>query len=229
MSDANSKTSKSAILAIDTAMNGCGVAVYDPARGVIATDYSDDPRGQAQILIPLVQDVLEEASCGFDDLAAILVCNGPGTFTGIRIGLSAAKTFGLTLDIPVYAFTSLYGLALSAVKAGIKDDMLALVETRRQDFYVQGFDSVGKSIGEPQSLMENEIEVQGCVLIGDAVARFDKAGEYTHFDMARIDVATIARRFHDYPKELSADSTPIYLRAPDVSQPKNKPRILSDK
>ena len=214
------------ILVIDTAMDGCGVCVYDAARDAVFDEYDGEAHGQAQIIVPLVQRVLGDAGIGFDGLSDIIVCNGPGTFTGIRIGLSAAKAFGLAVDVPVWGITSLQALALSA---GIDRDVLAIVETRRQDFYVQGFDVDGVALCEAKSAMKDDVHVDGCVLIGNAVERFDPDGAYEDGGVRRIDVGVVARYFVKNPALFEGDVVPIYLRAPDVSRPKSPPRKLKIK
>ena len=219
-------SSKDAVLVIDTAMEGCGVAVCR-SDGAVFDAYHDDAFGQAQRLVPMVQDVLAKAGIGFDDVAGIVVCNGPGTFTGIRIGLSSAGAFGLALDIPVYAVSSLQALAWCAAAHGLDAECLAIVETRRQDFYVQGFDVNGAPTGDAESLMAEGVDVQGRVLIGNAVARFDPDKLYKDLGLSRIDVGEIGRRFLKSKDLFTSDLSPIYLRAPDVSQPKNKPRKIS--
>lgn len=214
---------------IDTAMTGCGVAVFDGVRDCTFDAYNDKAQGQAQQIIPMVQDVLVQAEIPFEDLSDVVVCIGPGTFTGIRIGLSAAKTFGLAMDIPVWGITSLQALALSALQQGVDDEMLVIVETRRQDFYVQAFDKEGVAADKARSVMADDIDVHGRILIGDAVKRFDPDNQYQHSDVSRIDVSVIARSFVEKRSFFTQDVEPIYLRAPDVSQPKNKPRILASK
>ena len=214
------------VLVIDTAMAGCGVCVYDVACDAAFDAYSDDPRGQAQVLVPMVQDVLKNAALGFDDLTDIVVCNGPGTFTGIRIGLSAAKTFGMVVNVPVYGVGSMQALAMSATNAGLSKEMLVVVETRRQDFYVQRFDGAGLALDEPQSLMVEDVDVGSAVLIGDAAQRFDPDGRYEHFDLQRIDVGVVAKYFSKSAELFNSDVEPIYLRVPDVSQPKKAPRKI---
>lgn len=212
------------ILVIDTAMEGCGVAVYDAARNAVFDAYNDEAHGQAQRLVPMVQGVLSEAGIGFDDLTDIVVCNGPGTFTGIRIGLSTAKAFGLTLGIPVLGISSLQALVLSA---GIERDVLAVVETRRQDFYVQRFDAAGAPVDAARSVMLEDVD--GRVLIGNAVQRFDPEAVYEDGGVRRIDVGIIAQCDLENRDVFDVDVLPIYLRAPDVSLPKNAPRKLEVK
>ena len=215
------------ILMIDTAMEGCGVCVFDGARDMVFDAYNDEPQGQAQRLIPLVQGVLNDATLGFEDLSDIIVCNGPGTFTGIRIGLSAAKTFGLVLDIPVWSISSLQALAMSAIDKGIDRNMLAIVETRRQDFYIQRFDCKGNALDKAQSVLAEDIVVDDAVLIGNAGQRFDPEGLYTHSDTKLIDVGIVARSFRNNREVFNEDVSPIYLRAPDVSLTKRKNRKIS--
>ena len=219
----------SQILAIDTAVDGSGVCVYDRVSGQIFDAYSDDPRGQAQVLIPMVQDVVGQSSGDFEALDAIIVCTGPGTFTGIRIGLSAAQTFGLVGDVPVFGISSLQGLALTAVAKGIEKEMLVIVETRRTDFYVQAFDAQGQAFDEARSVMAEDIDVGGRVLIGNAAERFDADGVYEHCDVRAIDLGVVTKCFFDDRSFFTDSVSPIYLRAPDVSQPKHKNRILSSK
>lgn len=214
------------ILVIDTAMEGCGVCVYDAARDSVFDAYDGDARGQAQVLVPMVQGVLSDAGIAFEDLSDIVVCNGPGTFTGIRIGLSAAKAFGLAMNLPVWGVTSLRALVMSA---GIAKDVLAIVETRRQDFYVQGFDTAGVAVDEARSVMADGVNVDGRILIGNAVQRFDVESVYDDGGVPRIDVGVVGRYFVENPELFDADVEPIYLRAPDVSQPKNPPRKLKSK
>ncbi len=216
------------ILVIDTAMKGCGVAVYNTVSDHVYDHYHDDERGQAQFLVPLIQDVLKNAELTFEDLTEIVVCPGPGTFTGIRIGLSVAKTLGLVLDIPVWGISSLQALALTAQKQKPNQHMLVLVETKRQDFYTQRFTKNAKPLDDPASALHENIEVKDCILIGDAVARFDPAASYHSLDITRIDVSLIAKTFAQNSALFTCDIAPIYLRSPDVSQPKNPPRIIQD-
>jgi tRNA threonylcarbamoyladenosine biosynthesis protein TsaB len=216
------------VLVIDTAMDGCGVAVFDPVRDVLREAYSDEPQGQAQKIVPLVQDVVGQAELTFDDIGSIVVCHGPGTFTGIRIGLSAAKALGLVMDVPVYGISSLQALAITAAVHGEKSDLQVIVETRRQDFYVQAFTYDAQAIDEPASVYVGDVNIQGRVLVGNAIDRFDPDGAQNKSDVRKINVAEVARCFASGDKAFFVpDVEPIYLRAPDVSQPKVAPRILA--
>lgn len=216
------------ILLIDTALEGCSVAVFDAARGVAYAAYNDEAFEQAQQLVPMVQDVMAQSGAVYEALAAIVVVNGPGTFTGIRIGLSTAKAMGMAAGVDVFAVSSLCALAMSA--GDDLKDFLVLVETRRQDFYVQRFEG-GLPIGDAFSKLAEDIDVDGGVLIGNAVERFvgmREDADVVRGDVTRIDLEAVARAFCAGVDLFSCDVAPIYLRAPDVSQPKKIPRKLAE-
>ena len=88
------------ILAFDTAMSGISIGAVNK-DGKSAQRVMETARGQAAHLIPLIQETLEEIDVSFQDLDVIGVTRGPGSFTGLRIGLTTARTLGLSLNIPV--------------------------------------------------------------------------------------------------------------------------------
>ena len=90
------------LLAIDTALGSCSACVYDSANSkVIAEERALMERGHAEALPPMVARVMAASRLGYSDLNRIAVTTGPGTFTGIRIGLSFARALGLSLNIKV--------------------------------------------------------------------------------------------------------------------------------
>lgn len=218
------------VLVIDSAMNGCVVAHYDAGAGVCHVDVFETVRGQAERLVPMVQAVVESGGQGFEGLDAIVVTLGPGTFTGIRIGLSTAKALAMALDIPLYGITTLQALALGYVRDH-PEDVMVLVETKREDFYAQSFDGQGVARDEARSLLGGEITAD-CVVIGDAAARFAQGFEGSvRLDESYhvVNPCIIAENFCDPVKKeqfFTKDIEPLYLRAPDVSYPKTPPREL---
>ncbi len=102
------------ILAIETCFNRCATCLYDSAAGlVLASEQQEMERGQAEALAPMVQRVLDTAAVGIESVARVAVTTGPGTFTGLRIGLSFARALGLARNIPVIGLDSLRAVALS--------------------------------------------------------------------------------------------------------------------
>ena len=207
------------LLFIDTSLNGCVVGVY--ADSDVFVDRFETSRGQAEKLIPMVQGILEKAKIGFDDLDTIIVSLGPGTFTGIRIGLSAAKMLGMVLEVPVFGISSLQAIALD-----YGAPCTVVLETKRSDYYVQRFGDGG----EAMSCMAEDIDVEG-VFIGDAVERLSKEVEisfetgYESINPEIVFQAFLSKGCREL--YFTDDVAPIYLRAPDVSQPKVAPRKMA--
>lgn len=220
------------ILVIDSAMDGCNVGYYDGGADVCSVQRFEGARGQAERLVPMVQGVLDDAGVVFGDVQAIVVVNGPGTFTGIRIGLSAARAFGFALGVPIYGVSSLQALAFCYVAAGRPaGDFTVVVETRRADFYVQGFDGAGCAQGAARSVLADEVG-EGCV-IGDGAKRLCDArgGLALVRGFERIDPQVVGAVFCSEERREACfihNPEPIYLRGADVSQPKNPPRKLAD-
>ena len=212
-------------------MNGCVVAYYDAARGHCYTDVYETSRGQAERLVPMVQGVLDQGDVGFGTLDAIVTTLGPGTFTGIRIGLSTAKAFGMALDIPIFGISTLQALALSSV-GQMDGDFTVLVETKRQDFYAQIFSRNGVPLNEPMSVLADDLKIEGAV-IGDAVERYAEAIGDNATIIQGCDVIQpekVIKAFCDVDSRAdiyTANLEPIYLRGADVSFPKNPPRKLA--
>jgi tRNA threonylcarbamoyl adenosine modification protein YeaZ/ribosomal-protein-alanine acetyltransferase len=106
------------LLALDSCFNACSVALHDEARGVIASRYQEMERGQAEMLGLMVQAVLDDVGLSPSSLALIAATRGPGTFTGLRIGLSYAKGMALALGVPLLGVDSLQATAAPHLGAG---------------------------------------------------------------------------------------------------------------
>lgn len=221
------------ILALDTALGGCCAALVAGERAAVRCEAM--PRGQAEHLVPFAQEVMEELGLDYAALDAVLCTVGPGAFTGLRIGMSAARAFGLSLDIPVIGVTTLQALSMNYVAEHAKA-CSAILETKRIDFYFQCFDSAGRAILQPQAVMGNDLVKalpEDGVLIGDGVERFIKEnsaiGRDVNHGYGLIDMVMVARRLQAVGLEADvffADPEPVYLRDADVSQPKAAMRRL---
>ncbi len=216
------------VLVIDTAMHGINVSVYDAARDAVVCDRLDTLRGQASHLVPMVDVQLAKAGLTYAELDVIVTTLGPGSFTGLRIGMSTAKSYGLALEIPVYGVSTLQALALgyASKNDGDEAEIAVLIETKRSDFYFQMFDASGVAIGEAAALEAEDINIpDGAVLIGDAVERFcgqDKQG------LVAIDAGLLASVFVKDNTVFTGVIEPIYLRGADVSVSKREQRVLED-
>ncbi len=106
------------VLAFDTCLNACSAAVAETSGTVVAARCEAMRVGHAERLLPMIDEVLAGAGCTLADIEAIAVTVGPGTFTGIRVGIAAARGFALAADLPVLGTTSLALLAATA-RAGL--------------------------------------------------------------------------------------------------------------
>jgi tRNA threonylcarbamoyladenosine biosynthesis protein TsaB len=159
------------LLAIDTCLGACSAAILsrqDPrAPGlcdVPACAFEQMGTGHAERLFPIIEDVLTRGGLRVADLDAIAVTIGPGTFTGVRLGVAAARGLALAASLPVWTATSLAVLAATARDHGVPPDMriLAVADARNAQVYAQAFDSRLESEG-PAELLS----------VADAAARVD--------------------------------------------------------
>ena len=116
------------LLVIDTALGACTAAVFEDERP-LAVRFEPMAKGHQERLGGLVRDVMAEAGGGFDALDRIGVTVGPGSFTGLRVGLAFAQGLGAALDRPVVGVSALDGLAASVDSAG--PPVAALIDARR--------------------------------------------------------------------------------------------------
>ena len=128
------------ILAIDTALGACSAALLVDGN-IVAWRYEDRMRGHAERLLPMVEEVLQDAGLPKSDLQGIACTRGPGTFTGVRIGLSAAKGLCLALDIPLAGFTTLEVVAHNVIGCDdVSEGPLCVAhDARRGEVYFQQF------------------------------------------------------------------------------------------
>ncbi|WP_132250341.1 tRNA (adenosine(37)-N6)-threonylcarbamoyltransferase complex dimerization subunit type 1 TsaB [Methylobacterium segetis] len=152
------------ILAIDTALDACSACV--------ATDASDDllaeesmvlSRGHAEALLPLVERVMSRVEGGFESLDRVAVTVGPGSYTGLRVGLSAARAVGLAAGIPVVGVTTLSALLAPLLALNGDGLIAAAIDARHGAVYLQAM-SVGEGIVVPPSHLAVEAALD---LLGD--------------------------------------------------------------
>ncbi len=138
------------LLALDSSAASCSVALWDDGKKetgspVVAHHCKFMDRGQSEALIPMVDSVMEEAGLAFGDLDRLGVTVGPGSFTGVRIGLAAARGLALARGLPLVGVTSLEAIALEArAEDGSKDTavpntLFVALSAGRSDLYFQIF------------------------------------------------------------------------------------------
>lgn len=135
------------LLAIDTAAPRLQLALWH--QGAIDTSIDEIAQGHAELILPRIEALLARNGVAYADLDRIAVTTGPGSFTGLRIGLSAARGLGLALDIPVIGVPSLLAISLSAPPG---EPAVVLLDARRDEAYFQRFAGPGHSSDRPRLL-----------------------------------------------------------------------------
>jgi len=148
------------LLAIESALTGCSVAIAKGEK-ILAFGKDDKLSGQAASLVPLIEKVMREAGLTFGELQKIIVTCGPGSFTGIRIGLATAQALGFASGVKVQCLTT---LAAAAVRAHRKyadaSRILAQLPAGKGELYTQVFEHL-RAESEPALLTPEAAEALG--------------------------------------------------------------------
>lgn len=126
------------ILGIDTTGDACSAA-FAEGGAVIASRSAPMHRGHAEALLPMISDMTAQAGCGLDRVAMVVATAGPGSFTGVRVGLAAARGLALALGVPAQAASTLQALAAAARQSRPAPLYVAAIAARRGQLYVQAF------------------------------------------------------------------------------------------
>lgn len=189
------------LLAIDTSA-GTSVAVVDRDRGVLAERDSLDTRGHAELIGAFIRDALAEAGIAPAELSGVVAGMGPGPFTGLRVGIAAAKAFAFGIGKPLVPLVSHDAVAFEVGAA-----MLVTTDARRRERYVSVY-------GDPDEL---RLPVR---LSGPTVVKADDVPTHVHrLDAARIPAGALgmlAETLFAHGRPLAADEA-LYLRSPDIT------------
>lgn len=214
------------VLAIDTALEACSVAVLDTERGdILAQESLPMARGHAEQLIPMIAGVLEQAGLIFAELDRIAVTTGPGSFTGMRVGIAAARGIGLAANIPVVGLSTLAAYAAPFIADDDALPVVAAIDARHDHIYLQVFGVGGRTIVAPRVADMREalrVATTGAPrLIGTAANLL--AANWPPQERPPSAVVQRAAPDIDWVARLGAAAAdngappkPLYLRAPDA-------------
>ncbi|HEY0235922.1 MAG TPA: tRNA (adenosine(37)-N6)-threonylcarbamoyltransferase complex dimerization subunit type 1 TsaB [Afipia sp.] len=214
------------VLAIDTALGYCAAAVLDTdSKTLRAEEVLPMQRGHAEALMPLIGRVMDKFAGGFEALDRIAVTTGPGSFTGLRVGISAARGFALAAARPVVGVSTLSAFAAPLVNEKADSPIIVAIDARHDHVYCQTFSG------------------NGATLIKPAVVPIDEATRAARFGSPRLAgnaAEILAGRWPDYcappvstdpqpgpdiswvawvgaaANPAAAPARPFYLRAPDA-------------
>jgi tRNA threonylcarbamoyladenosine biosynthesis protein TsaB len=207
------------VLAIDTAGVDCSAALYDSAAGKILSAVTETiSKGHAERLMAIIDEALAKAGVQLKAIGRVAVVVGPGSFTGIRVGVAAARGLALALGRESVGVTTLETLARSYLAKHPGKPVVASMDAKRNEVYTQAFSADGKALSEPAALSPEE----ATALVGrlSAVATgswidqpANQADEFAGRD--RFDIAMVARIGAE--KTAGAERPkPLYLRGPDA-------------
>lgn len=219
------------ILALDTSA-AVSAALLTPKGTVVGARHAYDPRKHAELLSPFIDEVIDQAGAEIGDVTRIIVGQGPGPFTGLRVALVTARVLAYTLQVPLHGLPSLDGLALAAahrLKPLAGREMIVATDARRREVYWAryGFeDDWPVRLSEPAVDAPAEVPVDGLTCVGRGALLYPdvlppasdlEAGvlDPSAADLGILGLRELARGVPD------RDPEALYLRRPDATPPQH--------
>ena len=220
------------VLAIDTALEACSAAVLE--RGIItASETLPMALGHAEALMPLVARVMDLADIEFADLDRIAVTTGPGSFTGLRVGISATRGIALASGKPAIGLSTLAAFGAPLIAEDDNTNVVAAIDARHDNVYLQVFGAGGRTLVAPRiATLRDAVRAATtgpARIIGTAAAQVAAAwpkGAEPPLQVEQLrapDIVWIAR-LGAAATEGYGPPKPLYLRAPDA-QPQDAARL----
>jgi tRNA threonylcarbamoyl adenosine modification protein YeaZ len=205
------------LLAIDTSA-GSSVAVVDRDRGVLADRSIDDTMRHAEVIGTLIDDALREAGVAVGDLSAVAAGMGPGPFTGLRVGIAAARAFAIGADIPLVSLVSHDAVARERYGMGASGGLLVVTDARRREVYWSAYAGLddegipirvdGPGLSNPEALPPADLP------------RVDAAS------VSAAELGMLAELMYAHGRPFASDQ-PLYLRSPDVTLASGPKRVTA--
>lgn len=167
------------LLSMECSGNSVSVALFD-GQHLLRSAYNEMERGQGEALMPMIETVLKSCSVTPKQLTQIAVAVGPGSFTGVRVSLAAARGLALALKIPVVGVTNFETAAFEC-----PGRVLVALDTKRGDFYTQIFES-GVAVSEPSILTRDQLNAQSLPVVGVSPAKTIPAVAVGRVALARL-------------------------------------------
>ncbi len=206
------------VLALDTAGVDCAAAIYDSGRNTMLGEASDMiGKGHAEHLMGIVDRALDQAGVALSDVDRLAVTIGPGSFTGIRVGVAAARGFALSLDIPAVGITTLEVMAAAQREKTPGRAVLAAMDAKREEIYLQSFAADGVALDEARAVSIAEAQAFAAGFDGEItgsatpILKPDATGEY-----ANSFPISIVARLGAAANPNTGKPKPLYLRGPDA-------------
>ncbi|MBB3388807.1 N6-L-threonylcarbamoyladenine synthase [Rhizobium sp. BK275] len=206
------------VLALDTAGVDCAAAIYDSGRNTVLGEASDMiGKGHAEHLMGIVDRALDQAGVTLSDVDRLAVTIGPGSFTGIRVGVAAARGFALSLNVPAVGITTLEVMAAAQREKMPGRPVLAAIDAKRDEIYLQSFAADGTPLDEARAVSVSEAKAFAAGFDGEITGsatpllKPDVAGEQVN----SFPISIVAR-LGAAASPNSGKPKPLYLRGPDA-------------
>ena len=212
------------LLNLETATTNCSVSISDNEKTIFLKENNAAEYSHSEQLHVFIKDILEEASLAFSDLDAIAVSKGPGSYTGLRIGVSAAKGLCFSLDIPLISVPTLQSMARQ-VKSEENEVIIPVLDARRMEVYSAVYDENYQEIRETKaeiiepSSFENYVNYRRVYVVGSGAEKCKETLEYPNFEFdtsltpSANEMAVIAyQKFQKQEFEDVAYFEPYYLK-----------------
>ena len=221
------------ILHIDTTTKKCSVALAQDGELMIQKELLSEEFSHSEQLHPFIEEVLKESGLKSSSLSAIAISKGPGSYTGLRIGVAAAKGLCFALDLPLIALNTLE-IMVQPYEVSPHSFIIPMLDARRMEVYTAIFDETKKWIKETTAevLTKNTftsiVNEQSCLIIGDGAIKFKTLypkinASYTseiHYPVAKDMIALAWKKFNAKEFEDLAYFEPFYLKDFKTTPPK---------
>ncbi|GGC02481.1 tRNA (adenosine(37)-N6)-threonylcarbamoyltransferase complex dimerization subunit type 1 TsaB [Dyadobacter sediminis] len=164
------------LLSIDTSIRGCSVAVHENSGLLASYDLNTD-KSSSSILTTLIKSAVEHSGYDLADLDAVAIAKGPGSYTGLRVGVSTAKGLCYALDKPLIAINTLQAMALQVAPFYAGHLLCPMIDARRMEVYAAVFDDQNNFVWPTQAVIMNDASFQDLltdhkvVFFGDGAAK----------------------------------------------------------
>lgn len=225
------------ILAIDTSLAATACCIWDTELEQAVSDEALPMlRGHAEALMPLIKRVAEKLPSGLNCAGRVAVTVGPGSFTGLRIGISAARAIAKVLNIPVAGVSTLSAIAAPAVLANSVFDVVSIIDARHGNAFFQvttgagkmlvpaqksSFDAVAEQLSGRTAQVFGNIDSQAMEFLAKKSVR----AKLRFHHVSAPDITSVAR-LGAIADPVSAPARPLYLSAADAKPSIFKPSLV---
>jgi tRNA threonylcarbamoyladenosine biosynthesis protein TsaB len=232
MTDSAETRPKRRALAIDTALGACSVCVAEAGEALpLALESTEMATGHAEALMPMIERVMAQVEGGFSSLERVAVSIGPGSFTGLRIGIAAARAIGLAANIPVLGVSTLSAYAAPLINAEESGIIAVGIDARHGAVFFQAFTAAGRTIVLPRVISLKEagraigsgpVKLAGSGAAALAVEAMALGLKASIADMRPAPDILWVAKLGLSATPASAPAKPLYLRPPTATPQESK-------